>query len=173
MHSGRIVLFALAAVTSLVMVGCTNSRGPTTEPSRAASGTADFGGELSLTGYAIQDKNGHPEVELRWKALRKPSADYYVFVHVLDGSGEMVFQLDHPLKNPAGSVTGAWSAVESVIDRFLAAPPPGRRTGTYTLRIGLYIAQPMKVLQVTGAAFRQPADGWKNQSILIERVDCK
>ena len=88
-----------------------------------------FGDELSLTGYSIGTKNGHTEVEMRWNVLRKPSADYYVFVHALDGTGAMAFEGDHSLKNATGAQTGAWTAGDTVADRFLIAPPASRPPG--------------------------------------------
>jgi hypothetical protein len=166
----------LLAITSVViaLAGCSSNSGPTSNsPGSNAQATTIFGDELSLTGYSTQNRDGHTEIELRWKALRKPSGDYDVFVHALDASGGIAFQLDHPLKNASGALTGSWAAADSTNDRFLAAPPAGHAAGIYPLRIGLYVANPMKVLRVVQATLPQPADDWKNRSILLERVECK
>jgi hypothetical protein len=160
------------ASTFLVLCACSGSRAPDGEPSGRSTTTA-FGDELSLTGYSIGNKDGRTEVELQWKALHKPSADYLVFVHALNGDGALVFQGDHKLKNATGAPTGAWTAGESVEDRFLMAPPANRPAGTYTLRIGVYILSPIKILQLTQATLPRPTDGWKNQAVMIANVECK
>jgi hypothetical protein len=112
-------------------------------------------------------------VDLRWKAIRTPTADYDVFVHVLDASNGIVFQLDHPLKAPSGKLPTSWSPGDLVTESFLTVPPPGPVPGIYNLRIGLYVAKPMRVLPVVLATLPQPADSWKDHAILIDRVDCK
>ena len=151
----------------VVLGACSSSRAPA-----GGSGPTVFGDELSLTGYSIGDKNGHTEVELRWRALRKPAADYYVFVHALDNADAMAFQGDHPLKN-AGAQTSTWNAGDSVEDRFLIAPPANRPAGSYTLRIGVWDPKTAKFLKVLQTNLPQPADGWKGRVILIENVECK
>jgi hypothetical protein len=163
---GTFVLAALAACS-----GSHDAAGVSADSgSRAAT---NFGDELSLNGYSIHENDGHTQVELKWVALRKPSADYDVFVHVLDASGAVTFQLDHRLKNAAGLPSSSWTAGDSVRDVFFAAPPPNHASGTYTLRIGAYVAKPMRVLLITKAVLPQPKDGWNTHAVLIDRVDCK
>jgi hypothetical protein len=156
----------------LVLGACSSSRVPASESPGGGSSATVFGDELSLTGYSIGNKNGHTEVEFRWKAVRKPAADYYAFVHALDGTGAVSFQGDHPLKDATGAPTSAWSAGDSVEDRF-SMIPTGKPPGTYALRIGVYAPSPMKVLQLTQVALPRPTDGWKNQSVMIANVECK
>jgi len=162
------------ASSFFVQSGCSSNKNQTTEASGVAtSPTTNFGDELSLAGYSSQNKNGHTEVEFQWKVLRQPAGDYHVFVHALDASGTIVFQMDHPLKNSAGAPTSAWAAGNSVPDRFIAAPPHTRQTGTYTLRMGVYVPVPMKFLPLIQSALPQPQDGWKGHSVLIQNVECK
>jgi len=132
-----------------------------------------FGDELSLTRYSIGDKNGHTEVELRWSVLHKPTSDYYVFVHVLDGAGAIAFQGDHILKNATGALSSAWTTGDSVVDRFLMVPPPNRPAGSYTLRMGVWEPKTAKFLKVLQTNLPQPADGWNGRVVLIENVACK
>lgn len=134
-----------------------------------------FDGELALEGYSHREVDGHEKVELKWSASRKPSADYWVFVHAMDGSGsDPSFQLDHPLKN-GGKETSRWDAGDSVKDIFPVTPRGNRPAGTYMLRIGLYVPSPTRILQLTqvGNIFQQPADEWRRQAIVITDVDCK
>jgi hypothetical protein len=146
---------------------------PPVEPSTAGSAVAKFGNKLSLMGYSIQGKNGQTMVELRWSALRKPVDDYWVFVHALDSSGAMAFQADHALRNNSGGPASAWVAGDSAVDSFPVSRPPNLPAGTYSLRIGVYIPSPIKVLPVTQTSLAQPPDAWKNQSILIPNVEFK
>ena len=167
---GRALLIASAF---LVLGACSSSRAPANEPPSGGSSTTVFGDELALTGYSIGNRDGHTEITLRWNALRKPSADYFAFVHALDGAGAIAFQGDHPLKKATGAPTSAWTAGDAVEDRFFMVPQANRPTGTYTLRIGVYATSPMKVMQLTQAALPRPSDDWKNQSIVIANVECK
>lgn len=172
MRLSRGARFFLLPASLLFLGACSSNRSPGND-ARGGSSAATFADELSLTGYSIRDNGGHTEIEFRWKALHRPSADYYVFVHMLDAHGGIAFQGDHPLKNGAGAPTSAWMAGDSVVDRFFAAPPPGHSSGTYMLRIGVFIPSPMKVLQLTEATLPRPADDWKNQAVVIANVECK
>jgi hypothetical protein len=167
----RITHSCLVASLFLVIGACSSDRGPAVEP--RAGATTVFGDELALTGYSIGSKNGHTEVELRWSALRKPSADYVAFVHALDGADGVVFQGDHWLKSETGAQTTAWTAGDSVTDRFTMTPPANRSAGSYPLRIGLWDPKTPKFLQVLQASLPQPTDGWRGRVILIENVECK
>src|SRR5260370_37646336 len=161
----------LVASAFLILGACSSSRTPAVDP--RAGATTVFGDELSLTGYTIGSKNDHTEVELRWKALRKPSADYVAFVHALDGADRVVLQGDHWLKNDTGAQTSTWTSGDSVTDRFLMTPPANRPSGTYTLRIGVWDPKPPKFLKVVQTNLPEPADGWKGRVFLIEHVECK
>src|SRR5579884_2279032 len=57
-----------------------------------------FGNTFALRGYRLQPgANGSTlTVTLYWQADRRPDFDYSVFVHLIDGSGRMVAQNDHP-----------------------------------------------------------------------------
>ncbi len=83
-----------------------------------------------------------------WRALRPISADYNVFVHLLDDSGKLMVQADSP---PAGIRFGGfptsnWPVGPTVIDeRQLQVPfevPPGQ----YHLEVGMYDLKTMKRL---------------------------
>jgi hypothetical protein len=172
-HSRRVFLLAVA-FASLLLARCSSSSNP---PAADSSGDVKasnvFGDEISLVGYATHDKNGHTELELQWKTLQKPTADYMVFVHALDSSGAVSFQGDHQLKNAAGLPTSSWAAGEEVSDRVSMMPPAGHAAGAYSLRIGVYTAAPMKVLPLTRATLPIATDSWKDRAILLAQIDCR
>lgn len=176
----RRALAPCLVVALTVLSACSTSHAPGVEPSSAdtsssspAGATAVFANELSLAGYEIRPNGGHTEVELRWSAVQKPTADYKVFVHALDNSGAIAFQADHDLKDAAGAPTTSWKVGDPVKDHFLVIPWTGRAAGTYTLRLGVFTPNPIKVFPVTNSAFTQPAGTWHNQSIIISNVACK
>ena len=151
------------------------SPGGTPQDQKDGTAVAAFADEISLSGYTIRDRDGHTEVELRWSALRKPSADYLAFVHVLDDGGRIAFQADHSLRNGAGGPASKWAVGAPIVDRFLVSPPPSRPPGVYSLRIGVYTPSPMEILPLTGAAIpgASSAGDWKNRSITIKDVVCR
>ena len=65
---------------------------------------ASFGAELLLFGYDLVPNTALVEgqastagsLRLYWNTERKPSADYKVFVHLLDAAGNQVAGADHP-----------------------------------------------------------------------------
>ncbi len=164
----KIARLSLIVSFFLVVGACSSRRSPASE----SQSSATFGDDLSITGYSVQNKEGHTEVDLRWKAERKVAADYIVFVHAVDASGGIVFQFDHFLKNAAGSPTSLWAAGDTASDRFLVTPPADRSPGPYTLRLGLY-AVPMKLIPVTQASLPKPTDWWKEHAVLLTNIDCR
>lgn len=167
------VYFCVLILTSALCgsIGCSGRSAGVAESSARA--VTSFGDEISLESYAIRPRDGHTEIELTWTAQKSPAADYYAFVHAIDASGSILFQLDHPLKNETGQLTSRWIPDTPVQDRFFATPPAAHAPGAYTLRVGLYVPQPMRVLQITRAGFPQPKDAWNDHAIVIENVDCR
>ena len=147
---GLLVALSLA----LLAVGLTLS-GRWTQP---AAGTptplqAQFGEEAALIGFDAPPARLKPgadaTVALTWLALRRPPADYKVFVHLVDSQGVTWAQHDG---EPGFffSPTTRWQPGEIVDDyhplTFVAAPPPGR----YQLRVGLYDGASGQRLSVVG-----------------------
>lgn len=84
--------------------------------------------------------------------VREPGAEWTVFVHLLDDSGEVVAQRDEPFGSvytPPGRLVPG-----EVIDTPIFVPiPDGLAAGAYALRLGLYPAgQPETPLVPNGAA---------------------
>ncbi|MCS7259267.1 MAG: glycosyltransferase family 39 protein [Anaerolineae bacterium] len=79
-------------------------------------------------------------VELTWKALRPPTADYRVFVQLWDAAGERVagadgapMQSQHP--------TSHWRPGETIIDRHALLLSPVHVSGDYQLVVGMYLPE--------------------------------
>ena len=103
--------------------------------------SANFGNQVQLVGFYAPPQELRPGKEatviLNWLALRRPTTDYKVFVHLIDINGNLWAQHDG---EPVFffSPTTRWQQGEIVEDRhvldFRGEPPPGR----YQLRAGLY-----------------------------------
>jgi 4-amino-4-deoxy-L-arabinose transferase-like glycosyltransferase len=99
------------------------------------------------------------EATFFWTALHAPNADYTLFIHVLDGDGQMIGQHDG---QPFGGEypTSLWEAGERVRDaRAFELPPAAQR-----LRIGWYDAQTGQRLP----AYMPDGQPWPDNAVLIE-----
>ena len=114
------------------------STAPTTLPGsvRPVSLPADFGGQIALLGYQVLDA-ATPGGELRmvtaWRIQRDGPEPLNVFVHLLDGSGNLVAQYDG---------FDAWTASLSrgdVVAQLCAIPLENHLSaGQYPLQVGAY-----------------------------------
>ena len=91
-------------------------------------------------GYDLQPVAGKPRavsVILHWEAIKKPSADYVVFVHLRDTS-EHPYAQDDSEPRQAWYPTSWWAAGETVLDEHTlylpagTAPPLDLYVGVYT-----------------------------------------
>lgn len=97
-----------------------------------------FGDSIQLEGYRWWFEGGDLHLVLQWQSLADIDQDYKVFVHLLDGSGEIVRQNDFVPCN-WGCPTTQWNIGQKIVDESilsLAGLPPGE----YHLAIGLYDA---------------------------------
>ncbi|MGB8648752.1 MAG: hypothetical protein WCF84_26175 [Anaerolineae bacterium] len=123
------------------------------KPQHALQARLDNG--IDLLGYDLKETPLHAgdtlSFALYWLARAHPSADYTLFVHLVDASGGMVAQGDGP---PRGGdyPTSVWNDGEWVRDARMLALPPAIPPGDYTLRIGWYRPDTGERAQVIGAA---------------------
>ena len=117
-----------------------------------------FGGEIALAGYSLSDletefsgKNSvsTEALELVWQAETQLTADYTVFVHVLNADGTCcVWQAD---AMPRGGAypTSRWRPGEVVVDAYEISLPEGAEISDYGIEVGLYLAETGQRLGVT------------------------
>lgn len=110
---------------------------------------------MELQGYDAQAS----AVVLHWLSHKQTNLDYTLFVHVLDGDGNIIAQEDaQPL---AGAYpTSMWDAKEQIMDRRNIALP----ASAVRLRIGWYLpadGQRLQALQPDGVA-------WQDDVVIIE-----
>ena len=83
-----------------------------------------------------KDKSGALQLVLYWRAKADISEDYSIFVHWLDGSGQVVAQSD-ATPNGGLSPTSLWRSGDVVRDTY--AMPPAASTGSIVgVRLGVY-----------------------------------
>lgn len=112
---------------------------------------ADFGGEISLTGYTLHEN----ALTLHWLAQERIEKDYTLFVHVLDSSGSRVYQSDTPPSDYGGPLpTTAWQPGEVVVDTH--ALPGG--IDKCTILVGWYYWETMERLPVLDGSGSPAAD---------------
>ena len=123
---------------------------PVAVPISPAAGTLSAPGSATalaaLAGYTVTA--GRPAtLSLAWHALAPMEQDYSVFVHVLDGAGQLVAQADAEPR--AGSYpTSLWQPGEYLTDDYHFSLPPGR----YTAQVGLYLPENGQRLAQPGGA---------------------
>jgi hypothetical protein len=115
----------------------------------------DLGGQVQLAGYDVDPKPARPgepvTVTLYWRAVRRPQADYTVFVHVLGANDQLVAQSDSQPQSGSYPTT-FWDESEVVEDSHTILIPAEAPPGQYAIEIGLYRLDTGERLPVNGDA---------------------
>ena len=110
---------------------------------------ATFAGAIELMGYDAAEKPEGLEVTLHWRSLELLDADYTVFVHLLDGDGQVIAQDDAQPQSGAYP-TSVWDAGEVIVDPHSLLLPLALPAGQYRLRVGMYRLETGQRLPVDG-----------------------
>ena len=122
------------------------------------AGATNFGDEIALLSLVVPEMRlapgGQLAVDVVWQGLAPMTADYTVFVQVLDANDQIVGQLDSwPLQGTFP--TSQWTPGERVADRYLVPVAADLTEGEYRLIIGWYLlgtpVQRLSVLDPAGA----------------------
>jgi hypothetical protein len=123
---------------------------------------ARLGEAIALLGYDLPSAYVAPgsvlDLTLYWRAESSPSADYTVFVHLMDEDSTPVAQGDSP---PDGGYypTTMWEAGEQIRDRHVIPVPGETPPGRYRLGVGLYLPETWERLQAFDAQGELAAAG--------------
>jgi hypothetical protein len=133
-----------------------------TPPPMQVEVSADFGDELRLLGYDLDQVGDELRVTLHWQALRRMDESYKFFVHVYDvSSGELVTQLDWvPVQ---WMYHTAWWEAEEVVSDEVLVDLSALSPGSYQLAVGAYNPDTGDRLVIEG----QPADFTVNEQRLF------
>lgn len=99
--------------------------------------SAHFGSTIELLGYDLAQSADGLSLTLHWRSQAPASANYTVFVHLLDRNGRLAAQIDRPPLDGVRPTLG-WLPGEVLSDPLFLAWPADLASGTYTLSIGLY-----------------------------------
>ena len=119
---------------------------------------AVLGEAIRLLGYDLMPPvdNQSLRLTLYWQSLAPVSADYDVFVHVLDANGELVAQVDQqPLQGLAA--THLWQPGDVVRDPYQLTLPPEQSADAYTIQVGMYLRQTGERLSAVGEQVHENA----------------
>ncbi len=111
-----------------------------TPPSGLRPLDGNFSDEIVLLGYTLTDDG---RLQLVWQASQRPSADYTVFVHLLNPDGSCCAWQQDRMPVPPSS---RWVTGEVIVDEYGMDLPAD---GGYRIEIGLYLAETGQRLQVT------------------------
>jgi hypothetical protein len=143
-----------------------------------------FGGQIQLTGHGLETLTRQPlrlselaepldcrrsvapgtlvRLQLDWTAVARLSADYTVFTHLENQSGDRVFGQDmQPERDLAP--TSSWLPGQSIRERRIWRLPNDLAPGLHSIRVGLY--QP----SATGGIVPLPVDGGA-PSVVLDRL---
>ncbi len=98
---------------------------------------AQFGEAITLLGYDLQPSADTLDLTLFWEAAAAPSSDLTIFMHLLDGVGNLIVQRDSQPES-GRYPTYLWSAAERITDPQPITLPADLPPGTYTLVLGAY-----------------------------------
>jgi len=120
-----------------------------------------LGDERRFLGYDLRATEAAPgdrvPVVLYWQSTEVVADDLSVFLHLLNGSGELVWQDDGAAAHGARP-TWSWEAGEVIVDPHTLALAPGLPEGNYLLVAGLYNWQNGERLPVFTPAGERLAD---------------
>lgn len=132
-------------------------------PYRFAIGET-FGGAARLNGASLAPASSLAALDaaqqsltvtLVWQALQEMETSYHVFVHLVNGAGEIVAQADGEPAQWARPTTG-WAPQEFIVDEHVLALPASLPPGDLALRAGLYDPDSGQRLQTAdGGSFVQ------------------
>lgn len=113
-----------------------------------------LGESIRLKGYSLltpEPRSGDIlQLALFWEAVQPVGTRYKVFVHLVDGRGNIVGQRDG---EPAGGSrpTLGWLSGEVIVDNCGVPIPPGTPPGRHVLRVGMYALDDGRRLEVSEA----------------------
>ena len=122
---------------------------------------ATLEGSVELVSAQIEPTRAKPggslKVSLAWRALRRLTEDFTVFVHLRDEAGQTVAQKDG---QPGGGSfpTLWWQAEDTILDECVLALPKEVAPGEYRVVVGMYRLATLKRLEMMAGGRRADGD---------------
>jgi 4-amino-4-deoxy-L-arabinose transferase-like glycosyltransferase len=93
-----------------------------------------FADQIQLLGWSLHTMDNQVQITLFWQARAEILLDYTAYVHILDGSGQILAQSD---RQPDGYPTTDWQNNELVLDTYTVMLP-NNAAGPFVLETGFY-----------------------------------
>lgn len=127
------------------------------------------GDSFRLIGYSLSgstEPGGELAVTLFWQSRQATDTDYQVFVHLVDGQGQVWAQGDSAPRT--GSYpTSFWLPGEIIEDTHRISLPPELPSGDYRVRMGIYLLDTGERLPVTDEHGERVAE----DAVIIEALE--
>jgi hypothetical protein len=130
---------------------------------------AFFGDDLQLLAYELKRNENNVVFTLYWRAQRRMTTDYKIFVHIFDPATSMPAAQDDSRPRREAYPTPYWGPGEVVDDR-IPISLQGIPAGNYGVAIGVYDPLTGERLVVLAEKGVVAADG---RYILAEQIDVK
>jgi hypothetical protein len=117
----------------------------------------DFGGQVRLVGFDLQQGDDDLSVMLWWQATQVPGDDYTVFVHLFDPATEELFAQSDAMPRRGAYPTSWWAAGE-VVSETVTLPLAEVPEGVYGLAVGLYDRTVTRLVAIGPGGNRVPDD---------------
>jgi 4-amino-4-deoxy-L-arabinose transferase-like glycosyltransferase len=127
---------------------------------------ARFGDQLALRGVTLKRVGGQLIVTPAWDVRGRPTADYQVFVHVIDASGRTVAQVDVAPGGGDAPPTSAWQPGQQIAVPLPLALPDSLPSGAYQVTFGMYDAQTGQRLPFAGGTAADAASAGPHALLL-------
>lgn len=115
-----------------------------------------LGDAIQLRGFDTQVAGDQLNLTIYWESMTAVSPSYKVFIHLLDGAGNIVAQSDRPPVNGLAP-THRWQTGDLVRDPYQIPLPPDLPAGLYELRAGLYTEENGRLPVSGGSAVENAA----------------
>jgi hypothetical protein len=128
----------------------------------------NFSDIITLSGYDIQLESNNLYITLYWHCDTPPTADFTVFMHLVDTDGNIIAQMDQPPLN-GDYPTSVWESGEVIQDNLTLSLPTAEpsqneaRPDKLWLRVGLYRSDNGARLPVFDAAGQVIGDAVTSQ----------
>ncbi len=133
-----------------------------TSSGQAGSGDA----QLVLRGVTLKRAPGQLIVTPAWDVRGRPSADYQVFVHVIDSAGRTIAQVDVAPGGGDAPPTSAWEPGQQIAVPLPLPLPDALPAGPYQVTLGMYDPQNGQRLPFAGAIAADSARAGPNALLL-------
>lgn len=96
-----------------------------------------LGDVIRLRGFDWQPADDELKLTLYWESVTAVPDSYKVFIHVMDGNGHIITQIDQPPVDGLAP-TNRWQPGDLIRDPYQIVLPPDLPAGEYELHVGLY-----------------------------------